>query len=285
MKIFKEDKIYLFPERKQKVILVENDESTEFIKCLSEYFGRKKKNYCHVYSDDEQPILPNEFEFIFYSKLSNVETALNFHNKTILNQEITNFICENEKSFQSIARIREETNQLLSDSGMFRLQKIFEHGLNDHVWMKMNDFNVSSILEFLTIQEEGLSENEKILIVYNVLLYVSRFKNCIVYLDLPISYEVLHWMDSYKNQSVIFIINNYLLKCSAQNIADAAILKLSDKNYMEIYEFNIAEFLSISYVLTPFVQEYIEMQTEKNKNLYSQFMDNETTFYLEFVSQ
>lgn len=285
MKIFKEDKIYLFPERNQKVILVENDESTEFIKCLSEYFGRKKKNYCHVYSDDEQPILPNEFEFIFYSKLSNVETALNFHNKTILNQEITNFICENEKSFQSIARIREETNQLLSDSGMFRLQKIFEHGLNDHVWMKMNDFNVSSILEFLTIQEEGLSENEKILIVYNVLLYVSRFKNCIVYLDLPISYEVLHWMDSYKNQSVIFIINNYLLKCSAQNIADAAILKLSDKNYMEIYEFNIAEFLSISYVLTPFVQEYIEMQTEKNKNLYSQFMDNETTFYLEFVSQ
>lgn len=285
MKILKEDKTYLFPERNQKVILVENDESTEFIKCLSEYFGRKKKNYCHVYSDDEQPILPNEFEFIFYSKLSNVETALNFHNKTILNQEITNFICENEKSFQSIARIREETNQLLSDSGMFRLQKIFEHGLNDHVWMKMNDFNVSSILEFLTIQEEGLSENEKILIVYNVLLYVSRFKNCIVYLDLPISYEVLHWMDSYKNQSVIFIINNYLLKCSAQNIADAAILKLSDKNYMEIYEFNIAEFLSISYVLTPFVQEYIEMQTEKNKNLYSQFMDNETTFYLEFVSQ
>lgn len=285
MKILKEDKTYLFPERNQKVILVENDESTEFIKCLSEYFGRKKKNYCHVYSDDEQPILPNEFEFIFYSKLSNIEAALNFHNKTILNQEITNFICENEKSFQSIARIREETNQLLSDSGMFRLQKIFEHGLNNHVWMKMNDFNVSSVLEFLTIQEEGLSENEKILIVYNVLLYVSRFKNCIVYLDLPISYEVLHWMDSYKDQSVIFIINNYLLKCSAQNIADVAILKLSDKNYMEIYEFNIAEFLSISYVLTPFVQEYIEMQTEKNKNLYSQFMDNETTFYLEFVSQ
>ncbi len=202
-----------------------------------------------------------------------------------MNQEITNFICENEKSFQSIARIREETNQLLSDSGMFRLQKIFEHGLNNHVWMKMNDFNVSSVLEFLTIQEEGLSENEKILIVYNVLLYVSRFKNCIVYLDLPISYEVLQWMDSYKDQSVIFIINNHLLKCSAQNIADAAILKLSDKNYMEIYEFNIAEFLSISYVLTPFVQEYIEMQTEKNKNLYSQFMDNGTTFYLEFVSQ
>lgn len=202
-----------------------------------------------------------------------------------MNQEITNFICENEKSFQSIARIREETNQLLSDSGMFRLQKIFEHGLNNHVWMKMNDFNVSSILEFLTIQEEGLSENEKILIVYNVLLYVSRFKNCIVYLDLPISYEVLQWMDSYKDQSVIFIINNHLSRCSAQNIADVAILKLSDKNYMEIYEFNIAEFLSISYVLTPFVQEYIEMQTEKNKNLYSQFMDNETTFYLEFVSQ
>ncbi len=43
MKIFKEDKTYLFPERNQKVILVENDESTEFIKCLSEYFGKKRK--------------------------------------------------------------------------------------------------------------------------------------------------------------------------------------------------------------------------------------------------
>ena len=32
MKILKEDKTYLFPERNQKVISVENDESTEFIK-------------------------------------------------------------------------------------------------------------------------------------------------------------------------------------------------------------------------------------------------------------
>lgn len=53
---------------------------------------------------------------------------------------------------------------------------------------------------------------------------------------------------------------------------------------MEIYEFNICEFLSISYVLTPFVREYMDMQTEKNKNLYNQFIDNETTFYLEFIS-
>lgn len=284
MKIIKEDKTYLFPERNQKVILVENDKSTEFIKCLSEYFGKKKKNYCHVYSDDEQPILPNEFEFIYFSKFSNMDAALNFNNKTVLNQEITNFIIENEKAFQSVMRIREEVNQLLSDSGMFRLQKIFEHGLDNHVWMKMNDFNVSSILEFLTIEDQELNPNERILIVYNLLLYVSRFKSCIVYLDVPISFEVLQWMDSYKDHSVIFIINNHLSRCLSKNIANIAILKLSDKNYMETYEFDICEFFSISYVLTPFVQEYIEMQTEKNKNLYSQFIDNETTFYLEFTS-
>lgn len=284
MKIIKEDKTYLLPERNQKVILVENDESTEFIKCLSEYFGKKKKNYCHVHSDDEQPILPNEFEFIYYSKFSNIDAILNFNNKTVLNQEITKFITENEKAFQSVMRIREEVNQLLSDSGMFRLQKIFEYGLDNHVWMKINDFNVSSILEFLTIEDQKLNSYEKILIVYNLLLYVSRFKNCIVYLDVPISLEVLQWMDSYKDRSVIFIINNHLSKCLAANITNTAILKLSDKNYMETYEFNACEFFSISYVLTPFVQEYIEMQTEKNKNLYSQFIDNETTFYLEFTS-
>lgn len=284
MKIIKEDKTYLLPERNQKVILVENDESTEFIKCLSEYFGKKKKNYCHVHSDDEQPILPNEFEFIHYSKFSNIDATLNFNNKTVLNQEITNFVIENEKAFQSVMRIREEVNQLLSDSGMFRLQKIFEHGLDNHVWMKMNDFNISSILEFLSIEDQKLNSNEKILIVYNLLLYVSRFKSCIVYLDVLISPEVLQWMDSYKDRSVIFIINNHLSKCLPGNIADAAILKLSGKNYMETYEFDVCEFFSISYVLTPFVQEYIEMQTERNKNLYSQFIDNETTFYLEFTS-
>lgn len=284
MKIIKEDKTYLFPERNEKVILVDNPESEEFIKCLSEYFGKKKKNYCHVYSDDEQPVMTNEFEFIYYSKLSNIDDTLNFNNKTVLNQEITNFIIENEKLFQSVIRIREEVNQLLSDSGMFRIQKIFEKGLEKHIWLKMNDFNISAILEFLAIEDQELNPNEKILIVYNLLLYVSRFKNCIVYSDVPVTPEVLQWMDSYKNHSVIFIIKNHLSNCRAENITDMAILKLSDKNYMEIYEFNICEFFSISYVLTPFVREYMDMQTEKNKNLYNQFIDNETTFYLEFVS-
>ena len=54
---------------------------------------------------------------------------------------------------------------------------------------------------------------------------------------------------------------------------------------MENYEFDSYEFLSISYVLTPLVEQFIDMQTEKNKKIYHQFNDNETTFFLEFKDQ
>lgn len=285
MKITKENNTYLFPERCQKIVLTDHKNSAELVKCFSEYFGRKKKNYCHVYSDDEQPILPNEFEFIYYSGNSNMDSTLNLNSKTVLNQEISKFISENEKEFQSINQIREEINFLLTDSGMFRLRKILEYGLDKHIEMGMNDFNISSILESLFIKEESLDFTEKLLLVYNVLLYISRFKNCIVYLDIPITSVMLKWMDSFIGKPVLFIMNNIITKLSEAQIKDVSILKLSNKNYMENYEFDSYEFLSISYVLTPLVEQFIDMQTEKNKKIYHQFNDNETTFFLEFKDQ
>lgn len=286
MKIIKGNDTYLFPERCQRIVLTENKNSLELIKCFSEYFGKKKKkNYCHIYSDDEDPILPNEFEFIYFSSNSNMDLILNFGSKTVLNQEISRFIIENEKAFQSINHIREEIRLLLTDSGMFRLRKILEYGLDKHIEMRMNDFNISSILESFFIAEESLNETEKILLVYNLLLYIARLKSCIVYLDLPITPILIKWMDSFINKPVLFVLNNSLTNLPETEMKDISILKLSNQNYMENYEFDGREFFSILYVLTPLVEQFIDMQTEKNKKIYRQFEDNGTTFFLEFNNQ
>ncbi len=58
MKVICEEAVYCFPEKRAINLLADNMYKDRLIKCLQEYFGKKKKTYCQVFNDDgaEDPL-------------------------------------------------------------------------------------------------------------------------------------------------------------------------------------------------------------------------------------
>lgn len=281
MKLIKDDKVYLFPEEDTCVILVDNKASKQFVDCLYDFFGRKKKNTCRIIGDDGQPVLINEFNFIWISEDISLDSNMELKSKSILNQELTRVIEENPEMFTSIDSIRNDLHELLTDQGFFKIKRIIAEGVDVNVDFGLNDFNVSKLLEMLSVKYDNLSDTQKRLMIYNLLLYVSRNRNNIVYLDFPITDEVVQWIHQYSNRCM-FILNNDISMSAFKRLKNCILVKLSDKGYREIYDFEHEELSLLSYVFNPFVVDHLDQQTEKNQRLYDQFKDEDTTFFLRF---
>ena len=105
----------------------------------------------------------------------------------------------------------------------------------------------------------------------------------IIYLDLPITEQVIKWMDAIKTDDVIFILNStQIITDLSLGMADCSILCLSDKDYLESVACPENELGNHVYIFHPFVRRNLHLQTEKNINLLNQFSDQNTTFYLMF---
>ncbi len=283
MKLIHEDAYYCFPEKASINFLVENNEKEAFIKCLSEYFGKKKKNYCKVFNDDEERVLYDEIEFIYlpYEKTS-IESNLHFSTKSILNVEITNIIENNAEKFQSIDRIRNEMNQLLSDIGIIQLRRILSRHLDELLSIELNDFDVSKLLEMLFINIDEEHKEIAYMLMYNLLFYLSRDKNRMVYIDFPINDKVIEWMKNSSADGIIFLADNKFQTDCIDLLDTCTLIVMSNKDYVEYIAYDLTEFSSISYMFHPFIQQNIELQNKKIMEYYYQLNDKTSTFYLMF---
>lgn len=69
---------------------------------------------------------------------------------------------------------------------------------------------------------------------------------------------------------------------SVRELDKFAMLIVSDKDYIEKYEYDSNQFNDISYIQNPYTMLHKWQQTEKNIRLMEQFEDKNTTFYLTF---
>lgn len=283
MKVLVNESTLIFPLDKQLNILVDNNYKNLLIECLQQYFGKKKKNFCKIYDEYENIIQPKEMEFIYLPYNSSIEGNFDFKSKSLMNTETSEFIINNPQMFQTIDYIRESIKSLQTDKGMFALKKILSKGLNSYVDIDLKSFDVSLILQMMEIKGVELSLIDKYLVLYNLLLYENRDTLNIVYLDLPITEDVLNWIYKSKDNNTIYIIENNQIDPEAANmINDCSILKLSPYNYLETIEFDSQELQNYIYIFHPYIIRYINQQTEKNIQLFHQFNDSKSSFYLMF---
>ena len=82
--------------------------------------------------------------------------------------------------------------------------------------------------------------------VYNLLLFVSRNQFNVVYIDFPITQTTLKWLKSFDQDNILFFLNNDYMACdSIEELEKFAMLIISNKDYIERYEYDLNQFNNI----------------------------------------
>ena len=166
---------------------------------------------------------------------------------------------------------------------MYRLREILTRNIQCNVNFEISDFDISKFLSMLDINADGISVDKQYIMVYNLLLFVSRNQFNVVYIDFPITQTVLKWLKSFDQDNILFLLNNDNMVCdSFEELEKFAMLIVSNKDYIEKYEYDLNQFSNISYIQNPYTMLHKQQQTEKNIRLMEQFEDKNTTFYLTF---
>ena len=282
MKIIHEESVYLIPEDNNIVVLA-GAKQKDIIDCFINQFVKKKRNYCKVLDSENQLIKPTELNFVYYPYGSDINSNFEFGTKSIFNIETTNLIQGNENDFKSFELIREGLRNLITDHGMYKLREILTRNIDCYIDLEMANFDISKFLSILEINVDDISVDKQYIMVYNLLLFVSRNQFNVVYIDFPITQTVLKWLKSFDQDNILFLLNNDNMACdSIEELAKFAMLIVSDKDYIEKYEYDLNQFNNISYIQNPYTMLHKQQQTEKNIRLMEQFEDKNTTFYLTF---
>lgn len=282
MKIIHEESVYLIPEDNNIVVLA-GAKQKDIIDCFTNQFVKKKRNYCKVLDFENQTIKPTELNFIYYPYGSDINSNFEFGTKSIFNIETTNLIQENEKDFKSFELIREGFRNLLTDHGMHKVREILKRNIECNIDLEISDFEVSKFLSMLDINIGEIPVDQQYIMVYNLLLFINRNQFNVVYIDFPITQTVLKWVKSFDQDNILFLLNNDRMVCdSVRELDKFAMLIVSDKDYIEKYEYDSNQFNDISYIQNPYTMLHKWQQTEKNIRLMEQFEDKNTTFYLTF---
>lgn len=282
MKIIHEESVYLIPEDNNIVVLA-GAKQKDIIDCFTNQFVKKKRNYCKVLDSENQSIKPTELNFIYYPYGSDINSNFVFGTKSIFNIETTNLIQENENDFKSFELIREGFRSLITDHGMYKLRDILTRNIGCNINLEISDFDISKFLSMLDINIEDIPVDQQYIMIYNLLLFVSRNQFNVVYIDFPITQTTLKWLKSFDQDNILFLLNNDYMACdSIEELEKFAMLIVSNKDYIEKYEFDLNQFNNISYIQNPYTMLHKQQQTEKNIRLMEQFEDKNTTFYLTF---
>lgn len=282
MKIIHEESVYLIPEDNNIVVLA-GAKQKDIIDCFTNQFVKKKRNYCKVLDSENQTIKPTELNFIYYPYGSDINSNFEFGTKSIFNIETTNLIQDNENDFKSFELIRDGFRNLLTDHGMYKLREILTRNIDCYIDFEMANFDMSKLLSTIEINKDDISVDKQYIMVYNLLLFINRNQFNVIYIDFPITQTVLRWMKSFDQDNLLFLLNNDCMVCdSVQELDKIAMLIVSDKDYIEKYEYDLNQFSNISYIQNPYTMLHKQQQTEKNIRLMEQFEDKNTTFYLTF---
>lgn len=283
MKIKTEDETFIIPDSDKPLLIEFNGHKGTVIDCLSSLFVQKKKNKCRVFDDAGEEIRTGEANFIYIPNDISVENNMNLKNKSILNSSLTEFIQDNPDDFLSIETIREGLKEISTDKGMYKILRIMTNGLNTFLSIDFDHLNISSLLENLVFENYSLSKDEKMLFIYNMLIYLSRNSYNIILIDIEMSETVENWISSINNSNCTILIDNG--KCS--NVLNNAynLVSLSNINFCEDIEISEENVSLYSYLLHPLVRYNKALQTEKNQEKITRINDRNTTFFLKTVKQ
>lgn len=166
---------------------------------------------------------------------------------------------------------------------MYKLREILTRNIECNINFEMSNFDVSKFLSMLDISLDDVSNGERYVMVYNLLLFINRNQFNVIYIDFPITQTVLKWLKSFDQDNILFLLNNDYIVCdSIKELEKLSMLIVSDKDYIEKYEYDLNQFNNISYIQNPYTMLHKQQQTEKNIRLMEQFEDKNTTFYLTF---
>lgn len=190
---------------------------------------------------------------------------------------------ENENDFKSFELIREGFRNLTTDHGMYKLREILTRNIGCNINFEISDFDISKFLSMLDINVDDISVDKQYIMVYNLLLFINRNQFNVIYIDFPITQTTLKWLKSFDQDNILFLLNNDNMACdSIEELEKFAMLIVSNKDYIEKYEYDLNQFDNISYIQNPYTMLHKQQQTEKNIRLMEQFEDKNTTFYLTF---
>ncbi|MGN1406027.1 MAG: hypothetical protein ACI4WM_07125 [Erysipelotrichaceae bacterium] len=278
MKIKTEDETFIIPDSDKPLLIEFNGYKDAVIDCLSSIFVQKKKNKCRVFDDNGEEIRFGEANFIYVPSDISIDNNMNLRSKSILNSSLAEFIQDNPDDFLSIETIRDGLKGITTDKGMYKILKIMTNGLNTSLSVEFDHLNIPSLLESLVFENHGLSKTEKMMFIYNLLIYLSRNNYNIIMIDIEISEMVEHWISSINNNNCTILIDNG--ECS--NICNSTynLVSLSNIDFCEDIEISKENVSLYSYLLHPLIRHNKDLQTEKNQEKITRINDRNTTFFL-----
>lgn len=276
MKIVSDDDVFVLPlDKNFKNIIVTNEHKEKFINCLESYFVSKKKNKCMIYENDSV-LNTNDLNFIYLSNDISLDSNMELKQKTILNNSIAEIINNNQEYFLSLENIRNELLELQTDKGMFRIQEIISKGLDEAIKIEFKEFNISSLLQMFWIDGSFLKESTKQIVLLNILLYEKRDKTNLVYIDNYVDDNLYNRIDKQSNNNYFLIDNDAII--NSPDYYDLIIL--SNNDHITFDEVNNNHIKVLSYMNHPFIMNNRSLQNEKNVELFNNYYDNSSTFFI-----
>lgn len=275
MKIIADENVFIVPLENKKTIIVANGYKKELLECLTSYFISKKKNKCVIYDEDEQVINMGDINFLYIPEDLAVDSNLSLKSKTILNNNISEIINENPKLFLSLERLRNELTNMQSDNGFYKLTNILNAGLTNKVSFQFSEFSISNIIQMYEIFSDSISESEKQLVIMNLLLYENKNRINVVFLDRLYDDITEKWINCHED--TYFIVDNDAI---AKANDDYELLILSNHDHLVTGIESNTDIKTLSYMNHDIIRANLELQNQKNIDLYNKYFDINTTFFI-----
>ena len=281
MKIKTEDSVYLIPIKNGICSLV-SDYTADIVNCLSSYFINKKKTKCVILDNEEDLIKYNDVAFIYIPNNEDIKQVFSLKPKTLINSELTIFIENNQEMFSSIENVREQLIELLTDQGMFKLRKIMQQNIENEIKFTVDDFDITRILQSISIDIEELTIQQMYMALYNLLLYISRDKFCLLYIDFELDESTINWLKSIKSDNILLLIKNESINTRNKDVIDYILIE-KNSDSIEKIEISKNQINDLVYGFHPYILKNLEYQTEKIRSLMRGFMQNDTSFLIKFA--
>ena len=153
----------------------------------------------------------------------------------MLNSELEKFINENPESYRSIESVRNYLRELLTDEGMYKFMNILGNGISIDLELKTTNFTVSKLLQSLKFETDQMTIQQQFIILYNLLLYVSRNQFTIVYIDFEIDSESMEWLKRIQSPNRIILVSNEAIDDNDAEEFDSMIV-LTTNDFVETLE-------------------------------------------------
>lgn len=283
MKIKTEDAIYRIPVSSGVYLTYEMNDKTEILELIFSYFGQKKKTKCIVLDEDDNLISPMDAEIIYLGK-KDISAEFDFKPKTDMNAELTAFITNNTEMFESIDVIRDGMKELITDMGMYRLNHILTTGTDISLKFDAGNFDVSKIFQNLRIDVEEMSDQQMRIMLYNLYLFLNRYKYTILYIDHELDETSIKWLMKIKNPDLLVFVENSCIDACQAGLFDGMVI-VNNSEMIERLEYQSGYASKISYLFHPVVLRNLDFQNKKILNLWSDFSGCKETFLIEFTNE